>query len=91
MVKAFIRWLVSEEYMQHYPTKKLSTIRLRERFPSVWSLEDVKRFLSTFDKTDLIGHRDYAIAILALNSGLRAGEIAQLRPMDINKRKNFVR
>jgi site-specific recombinase XerD len=84
VVKAFIRWLVSEEYMQHDPTKKLSTIRLRERFPSVWSLEDVKRFLSTFDKTDLIGHRYYAIAILALSSGLRAGEIAQLRPMDIN-------
>jgi integrase len=84
VVKAFLRWLVAEEYLQHDPTKRLSSIPLRERFPSVWSLDDVERFLNTFDKTDLIGHRNYMIALLALSSGLRAGEIAYLRPVDVD-------
>jgi site-specific recombinase XerD len=84
VVKAFLRWLHDEEYMQHNPTKKLSSISLRERFPSVWSLEDVERFLQTFDKSDLIGHRNFMLALVGLSSGLRAGELAHLRPIDAN-------
>ncbi len=56
IVKAFLRWLVSEEYLDRDPTKKLSPIPLRKRFPSDWSLHEVKRFLATFDKTALLGH-----------------------------------
>jgi site-specific recombinase XerD len=84
VVKAFLRWLHDEEYIQHDPTKKLSSVPLRERFPSVWSLEDVERFLRTFDKSDIIGHRNYMLALVALSSGLRAGELAYLRPIDVN-------
>ncbi|MBX6352879.1 MAG: tyrosine-type recombinase/integrase [Thermoflavifilum sp.] len=84
VVKAFMRWLYSEEYIPTDPTKKLSSVPLRERFPSVWTLDDVDRFLHTFDTTSILGHRDYVIAVLALSSGLRAGELAHLRPIDVD-------
>jgi hypothetical protein len=35
-------------------TKKLSSVSLRERFPSVWTLDDVDRFLHTFDTSSIL-------------------------------------
>lgn len=86
IIKAFLRWLIHEGYMDHDPTTRLSKVHLRQRFPSVWTVQDVQRFLNTFDRSDFVGHRDYVMAIVALSSGLRAGELAHLRPIDIDLR-----
>lgn len=84
VLKAFFNWLHAEGYIDFNPMSKLKAAPLRERMPSVWTLKQVSRFLKTFDTSDIIGHRNYVMALLALSSGLRAGELAYLRPIDVD-------
>lgn len=46
-----------------------------------------QRFLSSFDRTTAVGRRDYAICLLALRLGLRAGDIIRLRWADFDWRR----
>lgn len=46
-----------------------------------------QRLLATFDQTTAIGRRDYAICLLALRLGLRAGDIVRLQWSDFDWRR----
>ncbi len=46
-----------------------------------------QRLVTSFDRTTAIGRRDYAICLLALRLGLRAGDIARLQWDDFNWRR----
>ena len=50
-----------------------------ERLPTIWTPEDVQKLLSAVDRTSPIGKRDYAILLLAMRLGLRAGDIREMR------------
>lgn len=91
VLRAFFNWLQSEGYIDDNPMTKLKAAPLRERLPSVWTLKQVSRFLKTFDTSDIIGHRNYVMALLALSSGLRAGELAYLRPVDVDIKARTLR
>ena len=52
--------------------------------PSVYSGNEVKRLLSSVDRTSALGRRDYAILILAAYLGLRSSDIVNLSFGDID-------
>lgn len=52
--------------------------------------DDIKLILESIDRSTSIGKRDYAILILAANSGIRAGDIANIKLVDIDWRKNEI-
>jgi len=53
--------------------------------PSVYSSDEVKRLLSSVDRTDSLGKRDYAVLILAAYLGLRSSDIADLSFKDVDR------
>ena len=52
--------------------------------PRSISWDDVRRMLSAVDRRSATGRRDYAILVLLVTYGLRAGEVTRLRLEDID-------
>jgi len=52
--------------------------------PSVYSGDEVKRLLSTVDRSSGLGKRDYAVLILAAHLGLRSSDIVGLSFKDVD-------
>ena len=52
---------------------------VEENIPETWSPEDVRRLLSVIDRSNPIGKRDYAMLLLAILLGMRAGDICALK------------
>lgn len=65
--------------------------RARERnvYPCM-PQDDINLVLKSIDHNTTVGKRDYAILILAANSGIRAGDIANMKLSDIDWRKNEI-
>ena len=65
--------------------------RARERkvYPCM-PQEEIMLILESIDRSTSIGKRDYAILILAANSGIRVGDIANIKLSDIDWRKNEI-
>jgi len=64
--------------------------RRPEPLPSVYTSEEVARLLSSVDRTDGTGKRDYAIIILAAHLGLRSSDIVNLSFKDIDSTKKTI-
>jgi site-specific recombinase XerD len=54
------------------------------RIPRAISWDEVRRLLDAVDRRTPVGKRDYAILLLLVTYGLRAREVAALRPVDID-------
>ena len=53
--------------------------------PSVYSGDEVKRLLSSVDRTTSLGKRDYAVLVMAAYLGLRSSDIAGLSFKDVDR------
>jgi integrase len=53
--------------------------------------DDLSLIMRFVDRSTAIGKRDYAILMLAVSSGMRAGDIASIRLSDVDWRKNELR
>lgn len=88
-IKKYLRWRFGDDHL---------ALRVRvRREPSkpgrTLSGQQVKELLQSFDRSYYKGKRDYAIACLALDTGLRVNELATLnsKDVDICERKLVVR
>jgi site-specific recombinase XerD len=86
VVKAFLRYAFEEQLLP----VDYSTIIHRDNYkqqpkvPSVFSAEEIKVLLDSVDRGNPSGKRDYAIILLAVKLGMRAGDIAGLQFENIN-------
>lgn len=79
-LRVFFRYLYEEKILKtdlsyvlaHYKWVK------REKLPSVYTAEEVKRIESSVNRSSAVGKRDYAVLLLATRLGLRASDIACL-------------
>ncbi|UNC92136.1 site-specific integrase [Candidatus Contubernalis alkaliaceticus] len=67
---------VSESCGQLFP---IVFTRKNHQIPSTYSVEERKKLLSLVDRNSCIGKRDYAILILAVQFGIRAGDIRLMK------------
>jgi integrase len=65
-------------------------VRDRRVLPCI-NQNEIDRVLEQIDVSSAMGKRDYAIIVLGANTGLRAGDIAQLRLTDIDWANNEIR
>lgn len=61
-----------------------------DRLPSYYSTEEVNSLLCQVDRNSTIGRRDYLILLLAVQFGLRAGDIRQLKFQNIKWSRNTI-
>ncbi|MEL4026177.1 site-specific integrase [Lysinibacillus endophyticus] len=50
-----------------------------ERIPSYYSIEEIQKILKQVDRNTEIGRRDYIVLLLAVQLGMRAGDIRNLK------------
>ncbi len=56
----------------------------RERILSFYSIEEIRRILSTISRSTPYGKRDFVVVLLAAELGIRSGDIVRLKISDIH-------
>ncbi len=79
-IKKYLRW----KYGAAHPALKLRVKRDPARPGRTLNKARAEELLASFDLATVKGKRDYAIACLALDTGLRVNELATLKFVDIN-------
>lgn len=81
-VKWFLRFMkeghVIEKDFGYVLKNRSFKLHERERIPSFYSEEEVRKIEQSVNKTDAVGKRDYAMVLLASRLGLRVSDIAGL-------------
>ena len=80
MLRVLFRYL----YAQHLHAKNLAPVvpsircTKKSKIPSAYSQEEIQRILSSIDRGNPKGKRDYAMILIAVRLGLRASDICRL-------------
>lgn len=84
--RKYFAFLFDQGYMLSDITPMLPKVRVLRNasIPHVWSKEDIQKLLGVIDREDPKGKRDYAIMLLAVRTGLRIGDIRNLKLPSIN-------
>ena len=61
------------------------------QIPKTMTDEQISQFIQSFDKSTPIGKRDFGMALLQLELGLRVSEVAALELDDVNWRQSVIR
>ena len=62
----------------------------REKLPSVYDADEIKRIEDEVDQASAVGKRDYAMLLLATRLGLRSSDIAGLRFENLDWDRNII-
>ncbi|WP_010677028.1 site-specific integrase [Bacillus timonensis] len=84
-LRDFLAFLFSKGYTSS-PLDRLFPVILTnkfERIPSYYSIEEIQKILLHVDRDTEIGRRDYIILLLAVQLGMRAGDIRHLELKNI--------
>lgn len=78
VARAYFRWCVDEEEIEHSPMARVLPPRTVEQPPTFLSREQVAALLKTCTGKSFFDRRDRAILLLLVDTGMRLHEIAQL-------------
>lgn len=92
-VRRFYRWLYLENVISTQIDNSFPTIRnLRViNHQAVWTIEEITRLIEVINLNTIKGKRDYAIILLAIQLGMRASDIENLKFENINWNENKIK
>lgn len=92
-LKKFLVFLYQKGYCTRDYTEVLLPLRIPRCgcVPHTWKKEELVKVLNAVDRESPTGKRDYAIFLLAIQTGLRAGDIRNLRLKDIDWNSHTLR
>ena len=83
-LRAFLKYLYLYSYTAENYTDTIPVHSTHKTVPSVYTPDEMQRFLASIDRTKPSGVRDYALIILIRTYALRAGDVAKLKIDDID-------
>jgi integrase/recombinase XerD len=92
IIRDFIRFLASHNICKQELGKLFPVISVhsKDSIPSFFTTDEIKRVLNCIDRNSRFGKRDYAILLLAVQLGMRAGDIRNLKMSNIKWSKKCV-
>jgi integrase/recombinase XerD len=90
-IKCFWGWLLEEGHIEKNPLTKFPLPRVPKNLISIMTVDHVKQLLKTLDKNTSLGIRNYLILILLLDTGLRIGELVNIKLSDIDTVQGSIR
>lgn len=94
-IKCFFKWLyenIPNDSILHNPTEEIKSVIKIERLPKYLSLENAKRMVDVFNKSNSNNPiRDNMIIYLFLSTGLRVSELISVKIKDINFNNKTIR
>ncbi|WP_010248561.1 site-specific integrase [Acetivibrio cellulolyticus] len=91
-LRSFLSFLHDKQYISE-PLQGLFPVifsNKSERIPSYYSEDELKKILLHVNRDEIIGKRDYLILLLAIQLGIRAGDIRMLKLEYIHWEKNTI-
>lgn len=81
VLRNFFRYLYESGTLEKdlSPNVPRPKIYVEENIPETWTPEEVQQLLSVIDRSNPVGKRDYAMLLLAILLGMRAGDICALK------------
>ena len=90
-LRAFFSWLVTEELAESNVAKALRPPKVAKKVVSTLSDEEIGSILSALSPTNTCNARNQTIFMLLLDSGLRIGELINLRMEDVHMNEGFLK
>jgi integrase/recombinase XerD len=90
-VKAFFRYLITEDIRPDDPSELLETPRLPRKLPDTLNREEIEKMLQVIDLSEPQGTRNRAILETMYASGLRVSEVIDLKISHIFEDEGFLR
>ena len=91
-LRSFLSFLYNNQYIPE-PLQDLFPVifsNKAERIPSYYFEDELKKILSHINRDDKIGKRDYLILLLAIQLGIRAGDIRMLKLEYVHWERNTI-
>jgi site-specific recombinase XerD len=83
-LKVFFSWLAREEIIDTNPAQGLKPPKVTKKIVPTLSDEEIREILNTFNIRDPIDVRNQTIFMVLLDTGLRIGELINLKIGDVN-------
>lgn len=83
-IKAFFAFLFEEEYILRNPMKKLKSPKAEQKMMRTFNKQEIASILRYYDQMDYFGLRNYTIMCLLFSTGMRKGELLNLKLKDVN-------
>jgi integrase/recombinase XerD len=90
-LKAFYRFLLYENLIEHNPTELLEAPKIGRKLPDVLSVNEIETIITSIDLSSPEGHRNKAIIEVLYGCGLRVRELINLKLSQLFFRDNFIR
>ena len=92
-IRTYLRYLQMQGQCGREMIAAIPTIPMWKlaHLPRTMTKEQLRTFLACFDRTTVLGRRDYAMALLMSKLGLRVSEVAQIQLDDIHWRDAAIR
>ena len=90
-IKAFFSWLSREGYIEDNPARLLKVPKTAQVIVPTLSDDQIRRFFRVIDLSKRSGFRDYCIALIFLDTGIRLTELANLQIDDIDLEKGHLK
>lgn len=90
-LKSFYGFLEIEGRIQDNPAEKIDSPKISRHIPTVLSVGEVDRLISSVDLSTPEGHRNRAILEVLYSCGLRVSELVSLRISDLFLEDSFIR
>ena len=79
----FFNWLDSEHWLSKNPMKIVKQLKTNRQKKEYLNDDEFKKLVGHLDKSYFSEHRDYAMIVLMLDTGMRLGECSSLLVSDI--------
>jgi integrase/recombinase XerD len=85
VIRAFLRFLIEEGYLEHEVLTRRIQIKLPDRLPRAIEPADVKQLLGVIDRV-----RDRALLLMLLRTGMRIGELLHTTMDEVNRQESKI-
>lgn len=91
-IRLFCRFLYEQKYIDtnvEYVIGR-NNYSIREKLPSVYNADEIRRIENTVEQSSAVGKRDYAMLLLTTRLGLRSSDIAGLAFENLDWQRNLI-
>jgi site-specific recombinase XerD len=90
-LRAFFSWLVAEGFIEANPAKDLKPPKLYQKVISILSDDEIRAILDLFTPMNSSNARNQTIFMIMLDTGLRVGELVNLKMNDIHVNEGLLK
>jgi len=83
-LRVFFAYLYEEEHLNRNPMKNMKAPRVDKKIMRTFNKEEIGKILRFFDQSTFFGLRNHLIMCILFSTGMRKGELLNLKMHDIN-------